>query len=300
MKHTGSYIIAAIWILIAVFLGGILVRGLSDANWGWNIFSGRNWFGNVFLPADTEVIETSYSVDSIKDVDVDLVSSSLDISVGSVSNVTVKITTNLPEEKRPVAKLNGSTLSVKAPKNLLNNVNFNFGQFRTSVEITVPASFNTSSNATSRDIKINNVSGSIRVEKLTASSIDVDVVSGSIKMSGIVADSVDTDSVSGSTNIEGKFRKFDIDSVSGSVYVTTSDMVDSKSAVNTISGSIHIYIPENNGFTLDYSSVSGTTKNEFTGFRSDSKTRSGTNEYKNGGVKISAETVSGSIHVERL
>ena len=48
-----------------------------------------------------------------------------------------------------------------------------------------------------------------------------------------------------------------------------------------------------------YSSVSGTTKNDFTGFKSDHKTRSGKNEYKNGGVKISAETVSGSIHVEK-
>ena len=297
MKHTGSYIIAGIWIVIALFLGGILVKGLSDSDWGWNIFSGRGLFKNSFLPTGTEVIETSYSMDSIKDVDVELVSSSLKVGVGSVSQVTVKITTNLPEEKRPVAKMDGSTLTVKVPKNIVKN--FNFGQYRTSVEITVPASFNTSSRATSRDIKVENVSGSVHVENITASSFDVDVVSGSIKLTGIDADSVDTDSVSGSTTLEGKFRKFDIDSVSGSVHVTTSDMVDSKSAVNTVSGSVHISIPENNGFTLDYSSVSGTTKNDFTGFKSDHKTRSGKNEYKNGGVKISAETVSGSIHVEK-
>ncbi len=297
MKHTGSYIIAAIWILIAVFLSGVLVHEMKGSNSGWSIFSLGGFVNGNFSPVDTETIETDYSEDSVKGVNVDLVSASFRMSVGSGSRIVVKITTNLPEDRRPVAKMDGSTLVVKAPKNVMNN--FNFGLYKTTVEITVPSSFNTSSRATSRDIKIDNVSGSIQVEKITANSFDIDVVSGSIKLTDINADSVDTDSVSGSTNIEGKFSKFDVDSVSGSVNVRTSDMVDSKSSVNTVSGSVHIYIPENNGFTLDYSSVSGTTRNEFTGFKSDSKTKSGKNEYKNGGVKISAETISGSIHVEK-
>lgn len=301
MKHTGSYIIAAVWILIAVFLGGVLVRGLSGSSWGWNwnLFSGSNWFNGSFLPTDMETIETSYSEDSIKDFDVELVSSSLKVTVGSGSKVNVKISTNLPEDKRPVANLNGNTLTVKSPKGLLGNVNFNFGQYRTNVEITVPSSFNKSRNASSRDIKLNTVSGSVLVENITAESFDVSTVSGSIKLSGIDAESVDTNSVSGSTNLEGKFRKFDIDSTSGSVKVKTSEMLSSKCSANTVSGSIHISIPENKGFTLDYSSVSGTTHNEFTGFKSSGKNRSGKDEYKNGDVKISAGTISGSIHVEK-
>ena len=297
MKHTGSYIIAAIWILIAVFLCGVLVHEFKGSDSGWHIFSLGSFINSSFSPVDTETIETDYSEDSVKSVKVDVVSASVRMSVGSGSRVVVKITTNLPEERRPVAKLDGSTLTVKTPKNVVNN--FNFGQYKTSVEITVPSSFNTSSRATSRDIKMENVSGSIQIEKITAGSFEVDVVSGSIKLTDIDADSVDTDSVSGSTTIEGKFRKFDVDSVSGSVHIKTSEMVDSKSSANTISGSVEISIPENKGFTLDYSSVSGTTKNDFTGFKSDRKTKSGTNEYKNGGVKISAETISGSIHVEK-
>lgn len=297
MKHTGSYIIAAIWILIAVFLCGVLVHEFKGSDSGWHIFSLGSFINGSFSPVDTETIETDYSEDSVKSVKVDVVSASVRMSVGSGSRVVVKITTNLPEERRPVAKLDGSTLTVKTPKNVVNN--FNFGQYKTSVEIMVPSSFNTSSRATSRDIKMENVSGSIQIEKITAGSFEVDVVSGSIKLTDIEADSVDTDSVSGSTTIEGKFRKFDVDSVSGSVHIKTSEMVDSKSSANTISGSVEISIPENKGFTLDYSSVSGTTKNDFTGFKSDRKTKSGTNEYKNGGVKISAETISGSIHVEK-
>ncbi len=300
MKHTGSYIIAAVWILIAVFLGGVLVRGLSGSSWGWNwnLFSGSNWFNGSFLPTDMETIETSYSEDSIKDFDVELVSSSLKVTVGSGSKVNVKISTNLPEEKRPVASLNGNTLTVKSPKNLLNN--FNFGQYKTSVEITVPSSFNKSSKASSRDMKLSTVSGSVYVENLTADSFDVGTVSGSIKLIDVVANSVDTDSVSGSTTIEGKVRKFDVDTTSGSVHVKTSEMVTSKSSANAVSGSIYITLPENKGFTLDYSTVSGTTHNEFTGFKSTSKNRSGKDEYKSGDVKISAGTISGSIHVEKL
>jgi len=302
MKHTGSYIIACIWILIAVLLGGVLVKELRGSDWGWgrNIFSWNNWFNGSFLPTDMETIETSYSEDSVKDFDVELVSSSLKVTVGSVSKVTVKITTNLPEDRRPVANLSGSTLTVKTPKGLLGNVNFNFGQYRTEVEITVPSSFNKSRNASSRDIKLNTVSGSVLVENVTVESFDIDSVSGSIKLIGIEAESVDTNSVSGSTTLEGKVRKFDIDSTSGSVHIKTFDMLTSKSSANTVSGSIHISLPENSGFTLDYSSVSGTTHNAFTGFKSSSKNRSGKDEYKNGNVKISAETISGSIHIDKL
>ena len=300
MKHTGSYVIAAIWIIIALFLGGVLVKELRGSSWGWNwnIFSIGNWFNGSFTPTDSETIETSYSEDSVKDFDIELVSASLKVTVGSGSKVNVKITTNLPEDRRPVAKLDGSKLVIKTQKNIVNN--FNFGQYRTSVEITVPSSFNKSSYASSRDIKIDNVSGGVNIENLKAGSFNVEVVSGSIKLIDIDADYVDTESVSGSTTVEGKFRKFDIDTVSGSVHIKTSDMVDSKSSVNAISGSVEISIPENNGFTLDYSSVSGTTHNEFTGFKSDRKTKSGNDVYKNGNVKITVGTVSGGINVKKL
>ena len=298
MKHTGSYIIAGIWIVIALFLCGILVTEMRGNNWGWNIFSIGNWFDGSFSPTNTETIETSYSEDSIKDIEVELVSSSLKVMVGSVSKVTVKITTNLPEERRPVAKLDGNTLSVKTPKNVINN--FNFGQYKTNVEITVPSSFNKSSRASSRDIKLSTVSGSITVKEITADSFDVEAVSGSIKLLDIVAESVDTDTVSGSTTLEGKVRKFDLDTTSGSIHIKTSDMINSKSSANTVSGSVDITLPENSGFTLDYSSVSGTTHNEFTGFKSDRKTKSGNDVYKNGNVKITVGTVSGGINVKKL
>ena len=298
MKHTGSYIIAGIWIVIALFLCGILVTEMRGNNWGWNIFSIRNWFDGSFSPTNTETIETSYSEDSIKDIEVELVSSSLKVMVGSVSKVTVKITTNLPEERRPVAKLDGNTLSVKTPKNVINN--FNLGQYKTNVEITVPSSFNKSSRASSRDIKLSTVSGSITVKEITADSFDVEAVSGSIKLLDIVAESVDTDTVSGSTTLEGKVRKFDLDTTSGSIHIKTSDMINSKSSANTVSGSVDITLPENSGFTLDYSSVSGTTHNEFTGFKSDRKTKSGNDVYKNGNVKITVGTVSGGINVKKL
>ena len=301
MKHTGSYIIAAIWILIALALCGVLINGLSDSDMNWNFFNIRK-IGNFFdvtsiSPVDTETIETSYSVDSVKDVKVDLVSASFSMSEGSVDKVVVKIITNVPESRRTSAKLNGSTLEIKTPK-LIGNNNW-FESFRTSVEIIVPSSFNKSGNASSRSIDIDSVSGSISIEDIKAGSFDIDVVSGSIKLSDVESKSVSCDSVSGSIFMDGAFGAIDVESVSGSINVKTSKVPESKSSFETVSGSILLSMPDNDGFTLDYTSVSGSTENEFTGFHSDRKSRSGKDTYKNGGVKISSETISGSIRIKK-
>lgn len=296
MKHTGSYIIAAIWILIAVLLCGVLVHGLRGSDSQWNIFNiGSIFRGLDVIPGDTEVIETSYSVDSIKDVDVELVSSSFNMTVSTVDKVQVKISTNLPEEKRPVAKLNGSTLEIHTPKQLGNNNWLN--NYRTRVEVSVPASFNTSSYAASREIDIDGVSGSVNLDNIKAADIDIDVVSGSVVLSDIDAKTVETDTVSGSVNINGKLDGVAVQTVSGSINVKTSTVPSSKCAFEAISGSIRFTLPENDGFFLSYSSVSGSTSNEFTGFVSDRKSKSGTNTYKNGDLKISAGTISGSIRI---
>ena len=297
MKHTGSYIIAAIWLVIALFLCGVLVKGMSSSNFGWSFFSVRDLFDGDFNPVDTEVIETNYSEDSVESVNVDVVASSISMSVGSSSRIVVKITTNLPEDRRPVAKMEGDTLSIKTPSIMKSG--FNFNPFKTSVEILVPSSFNTSKLAGKRDISLDTISGSIRVENIKAESFNIDSVSGSIKLTDIDADSVDVDSTSGSVSMSGSLGRFQVDNVSGSIRIETDVMPSSKCSVETISGSVTIALPENNGFTLDYSSVSGSTENKFTGFRSDRKSRSGKDIYKNGDIKISAGTISGSIHVEK-
>ena len=297
MKHTGSYIIAAIWILIALFLGGVLIKGLRNSDKSWNILSIGNWFNKDFAPTNTETIETSYSESAVKAVDVYLVSSSFNMSVGSGDSIIVKIMTNLPEERRPVAKLDGNTLSVKTPSLLASG--FNFGLYKTSVEVIVPKSFNSSSRTFSRNINIEVVSGSVCFDNISAKSFNVESVSGSVKLIDVEADSFECDSVSGSIKADGAIRNFNIESVSGSINVSTSDMINSNSSVESISGSVHIKLPENNGFTLDYSSTSGTTHNEFTGFKSDRKSRQGKDRYKNGGENLNISTVSGSIYIEK-
>lgn len=316
MKHTGSYIIAAIWIVIALLLCGVLVRGMTGSDFGWKLFSFRGLFDGDFSPVATECIETNYSEDSVKAVMVDVVASSVSMTVGSSSRIEVKITTNLPEDRRPVAKMDGDTLSIRTPPNMKTGINFT--PFKTEVEIKVPSSFNTSKLADKRNISIDTVSGSINVENIKAKSFDVDSVSGSIrltdvttksieadsisgsiKFADVTTDSLNADSTSGSINVSGSIGSFDLDSTSGSVRIETDVMPSSTCSVETVSGSVSVSLPENSGFTLDYSSVSGTTENKFTGFRSDHKSRSGKDKYKDGDVKIAVETISGSIHIEK-
>ncbi|MPN19450.1 hypothetical protein SDC9_166819 [bioreactor metagenome] len=59
-----------------------------------------------------------------------------------------------------------------------------------------------------------------------------------------------------------------------------------KISVDTVSGSVEIILPENNGFTLSYDTVSGSTNNDFA---------MKNNQYKGGDIAIDVNTVSGSL-----
>lgn len=186
---------------------------------------------------------------------------------------------------------------------------FNFGNiFKTSpnktivVEIPKQGAFvpYITVNTASADIEIDNIdtdilsvnsfSGGITANNLNAENISIENVSGDIKMSNTSANEIQANSVSGKINIDGDAEHIMLDSVSGDLNFSTDSLDTDSISINTVSGNTKISLPEDCGFTVDNSSVSGVLTSGFMGRSFDDRY-----VYGDESTEIEFDSVSGSI-----
>jgi DUF4097 and DUF4098 domain-containing protein YvlB len=146
---------------------------------------------------------------------------------------------------------------------------------------------------TAESFRIDTVSGGVALRAVTGTQMEFDLVSGQLKAEECVANKAVVDTVSGSVELAGSFREIKCDSVSGSVTLAPGRDLQAL-RVDTVSGKVTLRLPENEGFTARYDSVSGA-------FRCDFEVITGKDSvtYKNGNAQIKVDTVSGSISILR-
>ncbi len=299
MKKYGGYIIAALWFFlgaialsafIGVMKGNINPFRSREAEWG---------LGNTM----TE----NFSADSVTSIDASLVTERLIIEGSERDDIQVTIATKLSGGAEPKVSISGGVLHVEQKKQF----NFSFGFSNGYVEILIPYSMmknisfeiDASSvsgsvrlkNITAAEIDISSTSGSVSAENSTANVIEASSVSGSVKVEGSECTEADIASTSGSVLFSGRADELSLTSTSGSVKAYLDAMLIKDSRFKSMSGSVRVTLPDNDGFTMKYSSMSGAVSNRFTGLRAN---KSGTNTYKNGGITLTLESMSGSVSIE--
>ena len=146
-------------------------------------------------------------------------------------------------------------------------------------------------------LKSGSVSGKVTLRNISAGSLNIDSTSGSVDASDFSAGNARFESVSGSLNLAGGANELKCNTVSGRI---NADLVNCPAKVNcdTVSGGIHLYIPDNEGFRLRYSSLSGKMDTDFP-VAINGKSDSGTTTYGNGKSDFKFGTVSGKMDVFR-
>ncbi|MCQ4894368.1 DUF4097 family beta strand repeat-containing protein [Anaerotruncus sp. DFI.9.16] len=177
------------------------------------------------------------------------------------------------------------TLEILVPESLAARMD--------EAEISVASASIQVSGITADKLEIDSVSGSTDITDTSCRSFELDTVSGSVRSSGLTAGSAETDSVSGPVQLEGSFGRIQYDTISGSFRVGSA-ICPERIEGSSVSGSVHITIPENDGFTADYDRVSGDFSSDFptTGDK-------GRRVYKDGGARFSFDTISGDISILR-
>ncbi len=274
-----------LWILIALFLLGVLIRGLNGNNWrnfrfwtwGWNTKTLENKIhaGNENLINDEDWNFEStddysiftYNAKDISNIETNLVSEKLFVSPASSSDeIKVMIQNNVDVKKYYKVYKSGNTLVAERKSTSKINIH---GIRETEVIIQVPDTLYNSAS-------FNNVSGKIELENIKARKLSVNNVSGKTLINNCEG-RIKTDNVSGKTEIIQSQLKNDIDSQS-------------------VSGKIEIHLTKDSNFTADFETVSGSVKSDFSKVGKKSGTISnGSRDYD-----IQLETVSGSIEINSL
>ncbi len=304
-------ILAALWIFVALFLTVVLTRGLNGGFDNFLVFNLKNPDKSILVDSRDSVVTSSTGTSEIASfsekisfLDVKLIHEGLYIEEWDEDYTEVEILSSLSEDKRPKIYFSGETLQIKAP----NRTNLKLNVVNDYVKIRMPKKYLTNmsnidietvsgrisiSDAISKRTSASSVSGRIEVLDCDISELKCETVSGRISTQDSRFDKISGETVSGRCEIISVINnEFDVSTVSGSIKIDTSVMPKFGGSCGSVSGSVKVYIPKNDGFKLCYETTSGSVTNDFT---STKLKKSGENVYKNGGITFDVETVSGSV-----
>lgn len=329
MKKRYVFIIVAC-VLVALVAVGVLVIGLGGRIPGLS-FNGIKDLGKGTSAKLTQEYETIWeNADEVHSLDISWAGDEVDVTIVPDGN-TIRIVEfsdkELAEEDRAELYQSGGTLQIK-PKSKLINFSFN----RVNLLVEVPADVASKMreievNTASADVdiaafecdnmKLSTASGDIELEnavvreKLTLSSVSGDIetegtssvelnissTSGEISAERIEAKKVKLSTVSGEIEVLGKYDEITANSTSGEIDLTAEKMVE-LADLSSVSGELTLAIPENDGMTIEYSSVSGIFSTDFD-FGGVIGKKKNTGVYKEGGANIEFSTTSGSMNLLR-
>jgi uncharacterized membrane protein len=291
--------------VVAALLIILLVFGIAAQNVIY-FSAGRMMFGEQTGQVEgTAVSEFEADAGEIRNIRLDFVSESIKVVVTDEDTIRIeeKSSRELSKDAVMVAGVSGDTLSaVSGLKNkwmgLFNLVDTgyievtlyvpadyqgNMGLYSSSGEIRVEQ-------AKADTLRLSSVSGALYVGGAAAETFELDTTSGEIAVKGGSYGRVNADSVSGEILLQAdRMESVQADTTSGSVVVEAGGMPQ-KIDVNTVSGSVDLLLPDNDGFTLDFDSVSGSLSNNFEMVN---------NVHGNGDVTVSVDTVSGSLDITK-
>ena len=285
-------LVVAVALLAAFALGGIMK----------NPFSFSINFGSVGR-SDYVVVKELEVEDNISSFYLDWISGSVNIEKST--NNTIKIVQtageNFPDNDLFKSKVNNGKLTVTDGRKGTINIGFKVDR-GTDITVYLPEKvFDTidiscvSSGVSAEDLKadnfyINTVSGAIRASG-EFNVVKLESVSGAIKSDIINGKTGIFKTTSGGVSVTGDFSDFTMETVSGGIKAQLEKIPD-KLRSSAVSGKITLILPENDGFTMDFSKVSGNLRSDFALTITGNK-----HVYKNGEARFSVSTVSGNLEL---
>ena len=154
-------------------------------------------------------------------------------------------------------------------------------------------------------LSLETTDGDLFFEALQAERLEVRTQSGDAELSGVyqelafashngdflcrdvTVEQLACQTTSGDMEISGKLSQITATSTSGDVSLRTSQMI-TEATIQSTSGDVLLFLPENDGFTAQLHSSSGDLICAFPGFQGGNEFR-----YKDGGASIRLDTTSG-------
>lgn len=264
--------------------------------------------------------EYDFDVSEINDLEISTASAETVIKQSDSDKIEVKYTANktmgvsfnaavvgeklIVEEKLVTLGIslginNNNKLEISLPEKVYKNVVINQVSGNvTADEITAEyitlstVSGNTEADLYADTISIEAVSGNITLNNPTEKKIEnlnISAVSGVITLDGYASESTELDLTSGEIYLNGISGEVDVNTTSGDVYLDYSEWND-KLTLNMMSGDVNVTLPEGSGVKVNQSSVSGDVSIDLDGEKMESD---GNSNYTVGGENVHTVEING-------
>ncbi len=292
-----------VYSILVVFLLCILIVGIRGYNYGHGLYDLIYYFDeynrdynynynhnhNHKYNSITDYNEgnTSIPADNINNIYIEWTKGEINVKTHDKNTIEISETGNINEDSKLLYTVKNNDLHIIFHKRIKHY--FNFRSFKDkTLTVKVPKDKHLFL------LDIETVSPTINIKDINTNALDVETVSGSINVVNTNTNYCDVKTVSGKIDINGAFNEIDSSNVSGKTNIY-STICPKNIDAESISGSIIINIPENDGFTADFETINGKFTSQFEGITNKNK-----QIYKNGRNEIDAETVSGSFTINKI
>jgi hypothetical protein len=153
--------------------------------------------------------------------------------------------------------------------------------------------------AISGKLEVTTVSGDIELGDGRVAGAVVKTTSGDVELNG-VADALTLASVSGDITVRGaRDGLLTVSTTSGDFDYAGGLARDGEGRINSISGDVTLRLPDDSGFRLDASTISGSLRSHFDLRGGETSRRALGGVVGDGGATLKVETTSGDVRIER-
>lgn len=208
---------------------------------------------------DTVMYGSMYSGDPkvIKNIKINWAAGSITIVRGRDNNIS--ISESEIEDQRYVMQISeiGSTVTIDYCDDMKSLTGFGKGKPEAKdLVIYVPANWEC------RSLEIDAASASVEVKELTIGEVDFDGASATCNFENCIIDDLDVDTASGDVTFSGTLKQLQFDAASAS-FTASFDNVPDRIDMDTMSGDLDIFLPEQCGFEVSLDALSGDFFSEY-------------------------------------
>ena len=265
---------------------------INGSQWAYVVSPDSGW-----IAAENLRLEDSVSGDSfwridgaaqfsadLQEIEIDWVSGNIRLAPANVSSIQVSESGKDTSKYPMICKQDGQTLEIEYCGNTtfgdLKNL-----KFSKDLTILVPMDWN------GRAVKVDAASAKLSVQDLTIQEVDIDTASGACQFDSCTVDTLDIDTASGDIYFEGSLNRLDCDSASAGVQAVL-DNVPYEIDIDTASGGLELFLPEDAGFSVKMDTMSGKFDSTLT-----YTTKNGRYVRGNGACSIDMSSMSGSVTI---
>lgn len=290
MRASGMIRVIA-WSFIAVLALAALSSGIRGTSLSFSFLSDIAWVDDIksVVRGDQPVQSSAGSVPAsgIHDIAVDWVAGAVDIRFYDGNTVEIRETASreLKENEALYYTKSDDKLTVQYRKNMRTSTT---SMPEKRLELLIPRSMRIDK------LRVKGVSSQITIDGADqkADTLDIETVSGDIAVEMLSAKELTVNTVSGAVRLSGAYGGIRMGGVSASWNLRLSALPESMRG-ESISGSFHVFLPENDGFSATLDSISGSLSCNFGEMDGRKSVR-----YKSGGPKFRFEELSGNVTIE--